>query len=335
MEYPSISVCLSVEEIEKLESTCKQYSENAQQLCLNPITIREVFEKRSEEKHQFFQRMVERSRANLERWTDEQNEMALVLAEKKKKLLEELSAQLEDVRERKIVERQNSVEMELKYLREAKKMDELLMIKDNINLRKRIEYYQELHNTINEKQREKASQNKLSLVIPSSVALQPSPRTPAGSTAGTDFESCFGEDDQTSEYEECISEGFIDKFNQNEGEINEIVNANENSTENTSCLENFNTPIGQEFKDPQIEDDNIAVSYIGIKRSVSDVINSNEVTTQHKDGILQQNRQKAMSGVNMSHCVKTLEVDIQNDTIIAEGIESLHKNNANEICEYV
>ncbi|XP_075155215.1 gamma-tubulin complex component 6 [Haematobia irritans] len=285
LEYPSISVCLSVGDLQDLERTCKNYFENARKLCSNPITIQSVFESRSEEKRQFFQRMVEKSRANLEKWNDEQNEVALIKAEKKKKRLEELSAQLQDAKQRKILERKAGVELELKYLREAEKIEEQRTAQDNINLRKRIEYYQELYDTIKEKEQGKP----LTLAIPSSVMQPQSARTPA--SAGTDFESCFGEDeDQSSEYEECVSEEFIDKFNENQLETVEQIS------------------------EPNVLDKDLTTEteIRGIENvvKVTDIINHNSRDfSMENNNILQQNRQKIMSGFNVGQCIQTLGND--------------------------
>ncbi|XP_061385996.1 uncharacterized protein LOC133320902 [Musca vetustissima] len=289
LEYPPISVCLSIKEIESLEETCKSYFDNACKLCSSPISISEVFETRKEAKRQFFQRMLERSRANIERWNDEQNDMAQAAAERKKKLLEELSTQLQDARRRKILERKANVENELKCMREAEKVEQRRLETDNINLRKRIEYYHELHNMLVEKVPGKETNSKLSLVIPTGCMFQPSPRTPV-STAGTEFESCFGDDEQTSEYEECISDDFVDKFKGNEDELQIARKANENETN------------GRDTMIPVLNEGKSNATDVDIERSASDLINANELPDQPAN-ILQQNRLKAMSGTHVECCV--------------------------------
>lgn len=310
-------MCLSFEEIEKLDLACLQYYENARQVCIKPITIREVFETKSEEKKLFFQRMVERSKANLERWTDEQQEIALIASENKRKRLEELSMQLRDAKERKIKERKASVELELKYLKEAEKLEEERMIKDNINLRKRIEYYQELSDIINENERIKNKDNKkkLSLNIPptsASSATIPNAQlqTPA-STAGTDFESCFGddEDDPSSEYEECISDDFVEKFAENEKELRSLCLANEGKEETSSETSKQSL---KNMPAPEMEV-NANVDKSCLKRSDSDILNCNEAN--FPTNALQENRQKAMSGTIMDQCLKTIEVDMKPTTL--------------------
>ncbi|XP_065363723.1 gamma-tubulin complex component 6 isoform X2 [Calliphora vicina] len=315
LNYPSVSVCLSFEDIEKLDSACLHYYENAKKVCAKPITIREVFETRSEEKRQFFQRMVERSRANLERWTDEQHELALIASEQKRKRLEDLSLQLKDVKERKIRERKANVELELKYLREAEKIEEERMIKDNINLRKRIEYYQELSDIINENEKAKNKDKikKLSLNIPptsaSSTSMQTAQLQTPASTAGTDFESCFGDDDEPgSEYEECISDDFVEKFAENEKDLRAIYEANEEDEDkDKEQLASENST--ETLKNVVLEENANNVLKSCLKRSDSDFLNSNEAFSINT---LQENRRKAMSGTNMDQCVKTMEVDVGN-----------------------
>lgn len=306
-------MCLSFEDIEKLDNICLQYYENAKKVCVKPITIREVFETRSEEKRQFFQRMVERSRANLERWTDEQHELALIASEQKKKRLEELSLQLKDAKERKIRERKANVEMELKYLREAEKMEEQRMLKDNINLRKRIEYYQELSDMINENEKAKNKDNKKKLTLnippisPSSTGLPSAALQTPASTAGTDFESCFGDEDEgaNSEYEECISDEFVQKFAENEKDLKALCEAKEQDKEQLLNEEKSTETL----KNKEVEEENANVNSSYLKRSESDVLNSNEAQIVNT---LQENRLKAMSSTNMNQCVKTIEVEVRN-----------------------
>ncbi|KAM7350764.1 gamma-tubulin complex component 6 [Cochliomyia hominivorax] len=338
LNYPSISVCLSFEDIEKLDNICLQYYENAKKVCVKPITIREVFETRSEEKRQFFQRMMERSKANLERWTDEQHELALIASEQKKKRLEELSLQLKDAKERKIKERKANVEMELKYLREAEKMEEQRMIKDNINLRKRLEYYQELSDMINEneKLKNKDQKKKLTLNIPPTTSLSPSLpsaalQTPA-STAGTDFESCFGDEEEEdgeagSEYEECISDDFVQKFAENEKNLKAICEANKEDKEN-----NLNEEKSQETgENVNIEkEENANVVNSSTKMSDSDYFNSNELQNVNN---LQENRLRAMSGTNMNECIKTIEVDVGNIKTITNLAQETQANYENLVSE--
>lgn len=330
MEYPALSVCLSLDDVEKLHSVCTKYSETAALVCDKPITIREVFDIRSEEKRQVFQRMVERSKANLERWTEEQHERALMVAEIKKKRLEDLSAQLQDAKQRKIQERKANVEMELKYLREMEKVEEQRLLKDNINLRKRIEYYQELSDIINEnenaKQKGRDHKSKLTLQIPSTSSTQAPPQTPQ-STAGTDFESCFGDDDETtSEYEECISDEFVDKFKESEKDLKAIYEENEaeaGTAEKCKTLQ----PEALSFAQRE-ENSNMVNKYL--KRSISDMINSNELHLSTANSML-TNRRKAMSSTSVEQCINTLEVDVANmQTTNSNGVVI---DNANNKCK--
>lgn len=253
--------------------------------------------------------MVERSKANLERWTDEQHELALIASEQKKKRLEELSLQLKDAKERKIRERKANVEMELKYLREAEKMEEQRMLKDNINLRKRIEYYQELSDMINENEKAKSKDNKKKLTLnipplsPSSTGLPSAALQTPASTAGTDFESCFGDEEEgtTSEYEECISDEFVEKFAETEKDLKALYEAKEKDQEHEEKPKETLKNVEEK------EEVNANVVTGHLKRSESDVLNCNEAQAINT---FQENRLKAMSSTNMNECVKTIQVDV-------------------------
>lgn len=327
LEHPAISVCLTFDEIEKLESRCDKYFERARELCGKPITIRQIFETRAENKRNFYQIVSQRWRENMEKWTDEQHSLALVAAEHKKKRLNELAAQLQDAKQRKVAERRANVEFELKLLKEAERLEEQRLLRDNINLRKRIEYYQELSDLMqsdaDEQQQQQPKQlaAKLTLHITDDIFLKPhssssskQPLTPASTTSYTDFESCEGEEEDgdgaSSEYAECISDDFVQKFEQSETELQAMLltttlnDENENNNKKVNSKSDLMKTAHVIFE----ENDAIAIGAVPhgctLKRSASDFLNSNELPTLVLNE-LQKNRQQAMSGSNMEQCMKT------------------------------
>ncbi|XP_050328524.1 gamma-tubulin complex component 6 [Bactrocera neohumeralis] len=322
LDYPLISVCLTYEEIQRLKKKCIKYREHARAACGNSdVSIRQIFEAREAKKRQFYQRACQRTRENLEKWSLEQHDLALLAAEQKKRRLDELTSQLQDAKQRKIDERRANVELELRLLRETERLEEQRLLRENINLRKRIEYYQELSDMMRTDAGGKVSANQPTVSIePQAELAQPSklktqsegsgessaaaPQTPGSGGTDTDFESCCGEEakdadadadaDSASLYAECLSEEFVQKFAENENELHAI------------CIEPSAKCVGDTDADktlvtlvaPQVATSetslHTALGYSAsqtstllanpsqspfLKRSSSDVINSNELAT--------------------------------------------------------
>ncbi|XP_037880260.1 uncharacterized protein LOC119631811 [Glossina fuscipes] len=331
LEYPGISVCLSFDEIQELELVCIRYRENARRVCANPVTIREIFERKAAKKRELFQRMAERSKANLDRWTEEQQEIALIIAKKKKKRLQELTNQLQDAKQRKVQERKVNVELQLRYLHEAEKLQEQRLLGENINLRKRIEYYQELSDMMKDEGKVIAistvdatpNLTTLQLLNDNETPRGPPLATPSSTgTPGTDFQSCFDEDDEQindddcdSEYEECISDDFVEKFADCEKHLAALYDINEEDEENANDLLNQASattlvPFTKENEKGYV---NLEEPTTGITRTVSDVLNCNELPGSFLTDA-QQNRLKALDGTNLSQCI--VQIETNNDSYL-------------------
>lgn len=290
LDYPSMSVCLTFEEVRKFEASCTKYTTRAREVCGKPITIRDVFEKQWEAKKNFRKMASEKSRINMEQWSLEQENIAAECAKQKKKRHEELTLQLQDAKNRKITERQAHIEMELKLLKEAQNMEENRLLCDNINLKKRIEYYQELSDMLDEQMGGKKSLH-LNLEATNDQCSRKAPDTPI-STAGTDFESCFGDGDEDTEsvYAECITAEFVDNFAKNEVELNKMV---QQSTKQSS-----------------------------LKMSTSDYFNCNEIPEVIISDV-DRNRTKILGGSEMSECISETIVP---EVIISKPLTDAQKN---------
>ncbi|XP_055845305.1 gamma-tubulin complex component 6 [Episyrphus balteatus] len=291
LDYPSMSVCLTFEEVQKFESSCKKYTQRAREVCGKPITIRDVFEKQLENKKNFRTMASEKSRANMEQWSLEQETIAAAYAEQKKKRHEELTLQLQDAKNRKISERQANIEVELKLLKEAQNMEENRLLCDNINLKKRIEYYTELSEMLDEQLGGKKSLH-LNLAVANDQGSRKAPDTPI-STAGTDFESCFGDEDAESVYGECITADFVENFAKNETELNKMMQPE-------SCLP----------------------TKPALKMSTSDYFNCNEIPEVIISDI-DRNRTKILGGSEMSECMSETIVP---EVVISKPLTDAQKN---------
>ncbi|XP_067636054.1 gamma-tubulin complex component 6-like [Eurosta solidaginis] len=320
LDYPIISVCLTYDEIQRLKKKCINYRERVRQACgVTEVSIRHIFEARAAKKRLFYQRACQRTRENLEKWSLEQHDLALLAAEQKKRRLDELTSQLQDAKQRKIDERRANVELELRLLRETEKLEEQRLLRENINLRKRIEYYQELSDTMRRDAGEKVAPTKqtpaeLQPVKQSQPQQQPSKvspqsesgaesahalQTPNSGGTDTDFESCCGEEakdgdadaDSASLYAECITDEFVQKFEENENELQAICDQTTAAKQVNGPLEPvlFEEPAAsapQEAQQQQQARSDSTTRLLAnaskttfLKRSASDVLYSNEPYT--------------------------------------------------------
>ncbi|XP_004520386.1 uncharacterized protein LOC101462439 [Ceratitis capitata] len=321
LDYPLISVCLSYEEIQRLKKKCILYRERAEAACgSSNVSIRQIFEARAAKKRDFYKRACQRTRDNLDKWSIEQHNLAVLVAEQKKRRLDELTTQLQDAKQRKIDERRTNVELELRLLRETEKLEEQHLLRENINLRKRIEYYQELSDMI---RTDAGAKPVVATNAPAVAQVQPSKFSPQSDGSGehsahapptsgsggtdTDFESCCGEDekdtdayadadadaDSASLYAECLSEEFVQKFEENENELKALcvaeraeqdadgetadktlvtLNAPQMCSSDTSLKSALDFTVS---KTSTLLPNPSNMTFL--KRSVSDVINSNEL----------------------------------------------------------
>ncbi|XP_011176998.2 uncharacterized protein LOC105208704 [Zeugodacus cucurbitae] len=325
LDYPLISVCLTYEEIQRLKRKCIKYREHARLACgTTDVSIRQIFEAREAKKRQFYQRACQRTRENLEKWSLEQHDLALLAAEQKKRRLDELTSQLQDAKQRKIDERRANVELELRLLRETEKLEEQRVLRENINLRKRIEYYQELSDMMStdaggklcanpapvstERVAQPSKSNTLSEGSGESSATAPHTPGSGGTGTDTDFESCCGEEakdvdaeadadadaDSASLYAECLSEEFVQKFAENENELRSICTESSANRDAVADADETLVILGapqEAFSDTSLHS---ALDYKAsetstlladpskstfLKRSASDVLNSNELAT--------------------------------------------------------
>ncbi|XP_054728198.1 gamma-tubulin complex component 6 isoform X2 [Anastrepha obliqua] len=353
LDYPLISVCLTYEEIQSLKKKCIKYRERAHAACgTAEVSIRRIFEARAAKKRQFYQRACQRTRENLEKWSLEQHELALLAAERKKRRLYELTTQLQNAQQRKIDERRANVELELRLLRETEKLEEQRMLRENINLRKRIEYYQELSDMMRtdtvgkvgsnkqpEPQAKQEQPSKLSPQSDGSVESAQALQTPGSGGTDTDFESCCGEEakdgdadadaDSVSLYAECLSEEFVQKFEENENELR-IICAETTATgvisreaqehdktlimlsepgdgtpQEVSSDTNLHTESGFATSDTAALSVQASKTTF-LKRSVSDVINSNEPPT----GSVQHNISSTTVTISPATHIETLTPSI-------------------------
>lgn len=341
-------MCLSFDEIQQLEIVCQEYLKMARnnKQCSPMINIRQIFEERAERKRAFFKRVSERSRENLEHWKNEQRELALNVATEKRKRLDKLMDHLNDVKQRKVNERKVNVELELQHLKYLQQLEMQSYQVENINLRKRIEYYQELCESIQDERRQEHLKQihqkdfhclsaKPKLISDKNVlTTQTQSINTRLNTDGTIVADIY-KGDGRSEYEECLPGDFVEKFAKTADMLEQIMVTKE--LNNNQC-EGLNDNIGESNHLKEEENLNETTTTTLLKRSISDVLNSNELpetvletpstTLSNFYSTLNENRRKNLTGSAVSECLQE-----QFKQKLKTDIKSTKNEDQNDSCE--
>lgn len=153
MDRFKLKVCLDHRSIEEIQKKCNDYLAHARILCGDPVNVADIF-KMKHQKHAALQaRIEENTRQNYEKWKNEQEQKAIDLQKFRTQQREELKLQMEEIREQKLSEKKANIERELMYLKEAEAIEDQRLLAENIERKKRIEYYEELNRLIDEKKR--------------------------------------------------------------------------------------------------------------------------------------------------------------------------------------
>lgn len=151
MDRFKLKVCLDHRSIEEVLKKCNDYLAHARILCGDPVNVSDIF-KMKYQKHAALQaRIEENTRQNNEKWKNEQEQKAIDLQKFRTQQREELKLQMEEIREQKLTEKKANIERELMYLKEAEAIEDERLLAENIERKKRIEYYEELNRLIDEK----------------------------------------------------------------------------------------------------------------------------------------------------------------------------------------
>ena len=65
---PSIQVCLTFPQLQKMQSDCSAYIKKAQEICGEAVTVDAVFKQKSLKKEAFLKMAAEKFRENLANW---------------------------------------------------------------------------------------------------------------------------------------------------------------------------------------------------------------------------------------------------------------------------
>lgn len=151
MDRFKLKVCVTFGEQAELQRQCEEYVRTARALCGPPVKVAQVL-KQKHEKREALQRVVaEKAKQNFEKWKVEQETRAIERSRIREQQREELRLQMEEIRGQKLAEKKANILRELMYLKEAQDVEDQRLLAENVERKKRIEYYEELNRMIEEK----------------------------------------------------------------------------------------------------------------------------------------------------------------------------------------
>lgn len=135
-----------------LRRQCEEYIRTAKALCGPSVTVAQVLKAKDQKRAELQKLVAEKAKQNQEKWRVEQEAHVIELNRVREQQREELRLQMEEIREQKFAEKKANILRELAYLKEAQELEDQQLLAENVERRKRIEYYEELNRMIEEKQ---------------------------------------------------------------------------------------------------------------------------------------------------------------------------------------
>ncbi|CAO1392141.1 unnamed protein product [Diamesa tonsa] len=151
-----ITVCLTQESINELNKECSNFQAAARIACGNNVSVDNILMERKGKEHQYYTLSKVKNLENTKRWREEQDAKAVELCRTKQIKLAGLQLQIQEIKERKLRQRMENIELDRRYLEEAENIETELLQQENTERLKRVEYYQQLNAMMDE--REKARQ---------------------------------------------------------------------------------------------------------------------------------------------------------------------------------
>ncbi|CAO1391670.1 unnamed protein product [Diamesa serratosioi] len=147
-----ITVCLTQESIDELNKECCDFQNAAREACGNNVSVDDILMERKGKEHQYYTMSKDKNLINIQRWKEEQEVKAIELCRVKQKKLVELQLQIQEIEERKLRQRMENIELDRRYLEEAENKEAELLEQENKERLRRIEYYQQLNEMMDERE---------------------------------------------------------------------------------------------------------------------------------------------------------------------------------------
>lgn len=139
-----MNVCLSFEQLKKLEYACHEYRRQAQTLCGPSLAVADVFKRKAERQREMVNRVAQKCQRDLEQWRVDRDARNNDVRERKENDRLVLLEQIQEIRERKIQKRREQLMAEQEYLQQSEQKEMELVARESAQRQRNIDYYNEL-----------------------------------------------------------------------------------------------------------------------------------------------------------------------------------------------
>lgn len=137
-----------------MQTACREYASRTQLVCGAPIRIRAVHEQQRAERHECVRRASERFAENMARWRAEQAQQAGARREEHGRRRAVLEAQIEELHDRRVLQRAQTLREDREFLRQAELVEEQRAQRERADRERRIGYYEELGELVEKRRTE-------------------------------------------------------------------------------------------------------------------------------------------------------------------------------------
>lgn len=245
---PALEVCLSAEQIARLQQTCTAYERCAVATCGVPISVADVFRQKAAHRQAFMQLVATKFQENLEKWRREQIALRSAKRETHEQDRAALQQQIAEVRERKIESRRERLALEREHLRLEQQCEDERLLKEAAQRQKNIDYYTELGELVD------AQRAEAEAIVAACRRQQQHPTAVDSQTSLSSQYETAREGEDNEELDENLAEN-----EEEDADDDDVYHSTEN-------LDEFITTTGDDTVPP-----------IELKKSASDFFNSNEI----------------------------------------------------------
>lgn len=155
-------MCLSFDQLKNLEDACQEYERQAHTVCGPPLSVADVFKQKASRQHEMAERVAQKCQRDLEQWRIDREIRANDIRERKEGERLILLQQIQDIREQKIQKRRDQLMIEREYLRQGEQAELELVVRENAQRQRNIDYYIELGAIVDaQRKRTEDEMNKL------------------------------------------------------------------------------------------------------------------------------------------------------------------------------
>lgn len=153
----AIDVCLTNAQTSQLRAKCLAYRNHMRTVCGPAVSVRDIFQQRTQTKRENTERASTRFHENMARWQAEQAAKSDVMREEHARTRRILEKQMSEVHERKVSARLESLELDRMHVANAERLEAERTVAENEERLKRIAYYTELGELVDKQRSDAAS----------------------------------------------------------------------------------------------------------------------------------------------------------------------------------